>query len=137
MCNPVCRIERGRAECVNLVVRQEKPMLLRKALGGRTATIIGLAMLFAAQTGNLRGAAPASAEQVLQEARQALNDGRWDDAARAVAVAEKASEGEQFQRRVAVCRRELFTVVRLDELRYEYPTNAYNFDREALSAAYR
>jgi Flp pilus assembly protein TadD len=103
----------------------------------RLFTIARVVVLFLTPTGSAHSAGPAEAERILQQARQALDAGRWDDAARELGVAEKASGDEEFQHRVAVVRRELFTVVRLEELRYDNPINAHGFDYEALSAEYQ
>jgi tetratricopeptide (TPR) repeat protein len=94
-------------------------------------------VLLLTAAGSAPGATPADAERVLHEARQALEGGRWDDAARSLAVAEKASDDREFQQRVAVVRRELFTAVRLHEIRHEYPVNAQGYDADAAIAAFR
>jgi tetratricopeptide (TPR) repeat protein len=76
-------------------------------------------------------------ERLLQTAQQALSAGHWDDAARALTTAEKLPANADLQGRIAQFRRDLFMVVRLDEIRCEYPVNRKGFNRDAVSADYR
>jgi Flp pilus assembly protein TadD len=68
---------------------------------------------------------------------QALREGYWDDAARALADAEKQLGDAAMRERLAALRRDLFTAVRLDEIRHEYPVDAKGFDTEKWVADYR
>jgi Flp pilus assembly protein TadD len=72
-------------------------------------------------------------ERLLQTAEQALSGGQWEAAARALAAAETLPATGDFEHRLAACRRDLFMVVRLDEIR----GYSKDYDSEAVVSAYQ
>ena len=99
--------------------------------------VLAAVLLLTAATG--RGAEPGDAGQLLQAAQLALAEGNWEEAAHALAAAEQLPVSADLQRRFALVRRDLFTVVRLNELRDYLPVDPKkdDLDTDALLVAYR